>query len=114
MNNLNNVVQINTKVTVPSGALFANPALVNLIEVAKQQAKQLKAQEAALSLIKNEIRKLIGEHTTVIGSNGEIAATYNWIKGSESIDKEALRVHFNDVYEVVRTVGDATRRLELK
>jgi hypothetical protein len=114
MNQTNNVVQFQAKVTVPSGLLMANKELANLIELAKEQRKMLKAQELAFKILTDQIREAMGENEVVLGLNGEELATYKWIKGSETVDREQLRIHFADVYECVKKIGDATRRLELK
>lgn len=110
-----NVVQLHAEITIPkSDVLMADAVLMNLIECAKQQRKMLKAQEMAFKILTDEIREKMGDHLTVIGPQGDVAATYNWIKGAESVDKAALKAHFNDVYEVCKIVGEPTRRLELK
>ena len=112
--NNSNVVYIDAKIGVQSDALFADAVLMNLIECAKQQDKMLKAQMTASIMLKDEIRKAMGDKITVIGPAGEIAATYNWVKGAEGVDREALKLYFADVYEVCKKAGEPTRRLELK
>lgn len=113
-NQVNNVVQLHTQVTVPSDVLMADAVLSNLIECAKQQQKMLKAQEMAYKILTDQIRHAMGDYETVISSHGEIAATYKWVKGAEGVDREALKINFADVYECVKKIGAPTRRLELK
>ncbi len=109
-----NVVYLDTNIGIPSEALIADPVLANLIECAKQQQKMLKAQQMALDLLKSEIKKAMGSHELALLNDGSIAATYSWVKGAETVDREALRVHFADVYEICKKIGEPTRRLELK
>jgi predicted phage-related endonuclease len=111
---INNVIQLHAEVTVPSNVLMADAVLANLIECAKQQQKMLKAQELAFKILTDQVREAMGSYETVIGLNGEIAATYNWVKGAETVDTKALKLNFADVYEVCKKIGDAKRRLELK
>lgn len=111
---VSNVVYLDTTMAVQADALIADNVLANLIECAKDQQRMLKAQQMALDILKDQIKEAMGNHTTLIGANGSIMATYNWVKGAEGIDREALKLHFADVYEVCKKIGEPTRRLELK
>ncbi len=112
--NNSNVVYIDAKIGVQADALIADAVLANLIECAKDQQRMLKAQELALTILKDQIREIIGKKETVLSHEGSILATYHWVKGSEGVDRKALQLHFADVYEVCKTVGESKRRLELK
>src|SRR6185503_790792 len=112
--NATNIVKLNTNITVPASAMLAKDMLASLIDTAIEMDKQIKAQEAAHKAIRDKIKVIIGDFETVIDKFGKRIATYNWIKGTESVDRDALRTHFADVYEVVKKVGAPTRRLELK
>ncbi len=111
-----NVVHIHTQITVPSEALFADAIFMNLLEAERQANKQLKAQELALKLIRDQIKDRMGEHTRVIGLSGEIAATYNWVKVPDRIDMDLFRDNFPIEYALClkEKKEELTRRLEVK
>ncbi len=111
---MTNVTHIKTQIAVQSDSLIADATFMNLLAAARQQEQMVKTQLKLLDILRAEIKQAMGEHVTVISPQGAEAATYNWRKGSETVDKEALKIHFADVYDVVKKTSEPTRVLILK
>lgn len=105
---INHDIQLQENETIASDVVSET---LNSLRELKKQAKVLdeliKQQEAI-------IKTYMKEATILRDANGTIAVTWEYTNPSIDVDKEALRIHFNDVYSVVCIEKPGTRRFVVK
>lgn len=109
-----NACKIKTEITIRECDLIATQTVEALYSEAKVLKQQIDAQKLAYDDLIEKIQDYMGDVSVLLGSNGARLATQIVVKGSETVDKAALKMHFADVYEVVKKVGNPHIRFELK
>ncbi len=113
-NTATNVVQLQTTINVLPSHLIATPNILEVVAWAKVHKQQMdlakKVFEEAVSIIK----QYMGENEILISPEGCQLATYKQQDSRIELDKEAVKIHFKDVYETCLIEKSGSRPFLLK
>src|ERR1022692_2775610 len=98
------------RLNVASDTIVATRAIDEAVAALEELGRQEKTLEMTKKALQAEVKAFMGDCEKLLGINGALIATWNWIKGTEGINKKALMQHFADVYEIVKTLAAPTRR----
>lgn len=109
-----NVVYLQTQIAVPATDAIADDPMLAVYEAVVAMKQKIEAQKQLLDEGIEVLKKYMGDKEVLISRDGRKLATWNHIAGAVTVDTKALKMHFADVFEVVKKVGKETRRFELK
>lgn len=84
---------------------------VERLRVARESIKKLEEMEEFLLL---DIQSHMGDASTLVMPDGQIAATWKKAKDSQRLDTERLKAEYHNIYEACLKVQEGSRRFLLK
>ena len=107
-------IKLETSIEVSASNSIANDPAAAVYEAIKAMKQKVETLKDFIEEGENVLKAYMGEDTTLVSLDGRKLATWNWINGAVTIDRKALETHFNDIFQVVKKVGEKTRRFTLK
>lgn len=121
MNTQSNVIylekiRLETSIEVSAANAIAFDPTIAVYESVKAIEQKISTLKDYLEEGKDILKWYMGDNETLVAKDGRKLATWNWVKGAVTIDRKALEMHFNDVFQIVKIdkSKEKTRRFVLE